>query len=104
MINEGMLFSLVCCVVCVLGCVVLCCVCMCVCVQLMVVVRFKHQDLVVGNALEKVFLFGMDRSTGCLLLLGGLWMEAQWSLDLLPPRVCWRWKQKLLQFFIGKLQ
>lgn len=24
-----------------------------------------------------------------LLLLGGLRMEVQWSVDLLPPKVCW---------------
>lgn len=24
-----------------------------------------------------------------MLLLGGLWLEAQWSVDLLPPKVCW---------------
>lgn len=31
----------------------------------------------------------MERSTGRLLLVGGLWMEAQRSVDLLPPKVCW---------------
>lgn len=36
-----------------------------------------------------MFLFGLERSTGRLLLLGGLRMEAQWSVDLLPPKVCW---------------
>lgn len=36
-----------------------------------------------------MFLFGMERSTGLLLLLGGLRMEAQRSVDLLPPKVCW---------------
>lgn len=36
-----------------------------------------------------MFLFGMERSTGRLLLLGGLRMEAQRSVDLLPPKVCW---------------
>lgn len=36
-----------------------------------------------------MFLSGMERSRGCLLLLGGLRMEAQRSVDLLPPKVCW---------------
>lgn len=36
-----------------------------------------------------MFLSGMKRSTGGLLLVGGLRMEAQRSVDLLPTKACW---------------